>query len=55
MIVVRPGMYSGRWSAQGYVGSNGGSTHDEARLSRMLSGTGGKRRRVSLITARTEW
>lgn len=54
-IGVFAGMYKGRESGCGYVGSEGGKTHGDERVSRTFKGTGGKRRSVSFITARTDF
>jgi hypothetical protein len=55
-MVVLAGMYSGGWRSGKtllFVQSDAGSTHGAPRVSRELRGTGGKRRRVSFITALT--
>ena len=54
MIGVLAGMYMGVLSPKSNVASDLGNTTGWSRVSRMLCGTGGKRRRVSLMTARTE-
>lgn len=58
MMGVLAGMYKG-WDADdsdelAYEGSDGGIAQGVGRLSRTLRGTGGKRRNVSFMTARTE-
>ena len=53
ITTVAGGKYIGRGSASVKVGSELGSKTPFSRDSRMLKGTGGKRRRVSLMTACT--
>jgi hypothetical protein len=51
--VVFLGIYRGAADIEGYEGSPGGSVQDVDRDSLTFKGIGGKRRKVSLITART--